>query len=144
MTLLLETMAAMEMSPHRPIKMSSPSCCNWTGDSGVGFWPEETTCGNALLNTRLLNWWDRGIAERGKKSVIKRVMLMRTRRQKKIAPTAFHISDWKSRRYVIAQGVLSMTAVSIPQQHLTDIRNVSRSQSEKDSFDCLIIQTGTL
>ena len=51
----LEKMAAMEMSLCRPIKMSSLSCCNWTRDSGVGFWPEETTCGNALLNTPLLN-----------------------------------------------------------------------------------------
>lgn len=30
---------------HRTIKMSSPSCCNWTRDSGLEFQAAENACG---------------------------------------------------------------------------------------------------
>lgn len=71
---------------------------------------------------------------------------MRTRRQKNPVPTAFHFSNWRTGRYVTAQGFLRKTAVSVPQHYLTDIRNESRSHSEwfiwlLDNTDCACVVT---
>lgn len=54
---------------------------------------------------------------------------MRTRRQKKKLPRLlFTFQIGKSSGYVIAQGVLSVTAVSIPQQYLTDQKCIKESE----------------
>lgn len=106
-TQLLEMMAAVEIPQYRPINMSSPSCSNWTRDSGLGPGPRRQTCGNVLLNTPLLVRWDRRLTESE-----------RERECSDAAHMGFQISNWKQSRICNYRGLPETDGCQCPKLNI--------------------------